>query len=42
MSQAFEVEGIPTLVLIDPKTGKFNADGTSVVAKGAAAFPWAL
>jgi hypothetical protein len=22
--------------------GKFNADGTSVVAKGAAAFPWAL
>jgi nucleoredoxin len=41
LSDAFEVEGIPTLVLIDPKTGSCNTDGTQVIGEfGAVGFPW--
>jgi nucleoredoxin len=41
LSQAFEVQGIPTLVLVYPQTGKFNASGRSIVDKWKAeAFPW--
>jgi hypothetical protein len=42
MSETFRVEGIPTLVLADPKTGKFTVDGVAKVALGAATFPWPL
>jgi nucleoredoxin len=42
MSEAFQVDGIPALVLVDPKTGKFTTKGDEKVALGAAAFPWPL
>jgi hypothetical protein len=42
LSETFRVEGIPTLVLADPKTGKLSVDGMAKVALGADAFPWPL
>jgi nucleoredoxin len=41
LSEAFEVQGIPTLVLIDPKTGAFNVEGADVISQHqSAGFPW--
>lgn len=34
------VRSIPTLILIDPKTGKFTTQGVEIVKAGAGAFPW--
>jgi thiol-disulfide isomerase/thioredoxin len=42
LGEAFRVESIPTLVLVDPKTGKFTTKGEKIAALGAAAFPWPL
>ena len=42
LGEAFRVERIPTLVLVDPKTGKFTTRGEEIAALGAAAFPWPL
>jgi thiol-disulfide isomerase/thioredoxin len=42
LSTAFRVRGIPTLVLVDPKTGNFTTKGDKIIALGAAAFPWPL
>jgi len=41
VSKAFEVRGIPTLVLLDPKTGEvITKDGREAVSTGAEFFPW--
>ncbi len=42
LSKLFKVEGIPALVLVDPKTGAFTTKGDAKVALGAAAFPWSF
>jgi len=40
LSDLLDVEGIPTLVLMDPKTGAVNKSGRQAVMAGVDYFPW--
>eukprot|EP00939_MAST-03C_sp_MAST-3C-sp1_P004723 g4723.t1 len=40
LSEMYEVEGIPTLVLLKPDGSLISTDGRSLVSAGADAFPW--
>ena len=42
LNNAFSVDSIPTLVLADPKKGKFTTKGSEKTALGAAVFPWPI
>lgn len=40
LSSLFEVEGIPTLALVDVKTGRVNTEGREAVDFGTEYYPW--
>jgi len=41
LSKNFKVQGIPTLVLINPQGEMYNAKGRAIISKPVADFPWA-